>query len=279
MVSLAFEPINRIHSLVEMVLVLEFPGPIPAATLQRARSLKNDLSTYLPRVEDVHAFQVVVENGVTRGGNLLDGGFQMSSYKTDGSVGAMARISENVISVHWLQYERWAGAKKFVQRVLDLILSRLRGGPLLPSSIGLKFIDQFVCEDEKAYDASLLFSADGEFIPKFVYSSGTRWHSHTGSFGVSAEGRDLLMQLNIDSAMQTNGATSRALVNVDHTLSLRPVEPDALLPYMGYSGTGLEWTALLDELHERNKSLLKSILHESIQRRIGLVRDEESKSD
>lgn len=273
MVSLAFEPINRIHSLVEMVLVIEFPASIPAGTLQRAKTLKREFSSILPRVEDVHAFQMLVENGVTRSGQMIEGGFQMSSFKNDGTVAAMARISENVISVHWLQYERWEGARIFVQKTLAKILERVRGGGLAPTSIGLKFIDQFVCLDEAKYDAKQLFQTENGYIARDLFSVGSRWHSHTGQFVGELGGDELLMQLNVDSSRQQNADTSRVMVQVDNTYMLRSSNPGSLTPYIAYSGTGPEWTSLLNEMHDRNKTLLKTILHDSIQRRIGLVRD------
>jgi uncharacterized protein (TIGR04255 family) len=271
MVSPVFEPINRVHSLVELVLVIEFPGSLPAETIQRASVLKSDLSSILPRVEDVPAFQMIVENGKSRG-QMLEGGFQMSSYKPDGSIGAMARVSGNVLSIHWLQYDRWAGARAFVQEVLDRILARVRGGPLDPSSIALKFIDQFVCEAEQDYDAGVLLRQGTGYLPERSFASGSRWHSHTGEFIGEHEGNELLMQLNIDSARHFNDQNARVMVNIDHTLSLRSAGPGALKRFVERSGTGPEWTELLNRLHQNNKSVLKTILQESIQKRIGLAK-------
>lgn len=269
MPDLPFEPINRSHSLAELVLIIEFATPMSSVTLQRAGALKAELSSILPRAEDIQGFQVVFANGIAET-QTQPPGLQMSSYKPDGTIKAMLRVAENLISIHWLEYEGWSSSRKVVQKILDAVLMRIRGGNLVPSSIGLKFIDQFLCQDETIYDIKRLINVDDPDIPRSAFG-GVRWHSHVGSYTSGKTVPEVLSVLNIDSTKQFLPA--RIFINIDHTLSVRATDPADLVPYMSHSGTGQEWTDLLDEFHTNNKERLRNLLTAEVQDRIGLSVD------
>lgn len=265
-----FEPINSAHAIVETMFFCEFNSPLGNDSIERLLELEHEenIRAELPAFKKVEAASILFSTdneGLNLKEKLPKGviGAILQRVRPDGTPEWHVQVSQDTLLVQCFEYSdwkrTWAKAKKYIQAVLFKILP----SEVLISSIGLKYVDQFVFEgDYKVdYNPRLLFNPETALIHKKGFDSGYRWHCHTGWFD-PFEGVECLNQLNIDAAILQKGTHT---TKIEHNMVMRSLntniekllELEVMNKYMAY-------------MHQANKKVLLDILTSQMAKRISL---------
>jgi hypothetical protein len=106
-------------------------------------------------------------------------------------------------------------------------------------------------------------------LPPSIFEREASWHCHLGWFEADSDGTQVLVQLNLDAVMEGEASGTQR-----NRLSLTNAQFVDYVDQMDVNPSGiLKWfSARMDYLHQRNKDLLVSLLHEDFTRQIGLIK-------
>ncbi|UJJ30244.1 hypothetical protein [Halopseudomonas maritima] len=266
-----FKPFSDSHAIVEVVFFFEFAGRVvfPDDIEARVTDAVSAVEGREWRYEPVKSIKVNVAGHSTPGVSQSDDGFQMVSMRSDRPEPAW-QISayRSQITLHCLEYSRWALTSKMVQKYLDAVFSTLGEQNAKVRMFGMKVLDRFVYFGELAeFSASELFDESSEFLNKSMFRSGHRWHLHTGWFEKGAcDDEELLSQLSIDAAaIAPPDHRPNVGVSIDHTLSVRAVPARDLGDrYTVWSGSLDKVFERFELMHMRNKEIVCSLLNRDV---------------
>ena len=280
--DLPFRPVNSAHAIVECTIFVEFVPAFSHTVRERfVNNLASQLQNDLPKanVQKVLETEINIQEGKPSGTLREElNGVELQRIKSDGSLEWMLRTTENIVSVHCLNYTRWNDIWPEAKRYLQFALRQVRGSDNFVSSIGIKYIDRFVYDGiNEDYQVSNLFSEETDLISKRLFSKGPLWHSHTGWFANIVEiGSTCLNQLNVDATYANFSGLRKPVVTIEHNVILNEDKnSDSISSYLDYEG-GNENNARLDQimraLHMTNKNVLSSLLNSEMKRKINLDR-------
>ena len=264
-----FRPFHTAHAIVEMVAFYEFARQTPSTQDQLVAALE-DLSRLFGPEFIVQPLQIneveANDNGVafrTFVGYAVQKGGQPNQPEW------LIRIDTLGFSIHVLNYTRWDIVHAEVRRLSAILLGHAATRPLDLSGLGLRYLDQFnFVGDAKAYDASLLFNSSSHIQPK-AFSSGPRWHCHTGWFNENTP--EVLNQLNLNSLLPPPEMPPKPCIVIEHVQTVRQ-QPGAQWPdYLRAPKSAADRDALMQGLHESNKLVMADLLRADVARQINLV--------
>ena len=263
------------HSIQEARVALHFQHEFDQQEIASARaSVEADLKDILPRSAELRGGSVTVNlsnlEPQVRTGSVLSSlaGFQFSRVRGDGKPAQVLQLSDNLVSVNVLEYGGWtevrADSIKYVTAVLAPL--SLAGNPIMATS--LQFIDRYTFNGEsRDAKAELLFVNDNEYISTRCFTAGSLWHCHTGWFDSPDPAGRVLNQLNVGSGVVDQAST----VTIDHRVTLHLSTPrQSLEALLAPTGASHSFGVALDTLHDKNKSILRTILLPSMIAKIGI---------
>jgi uncharacterized protein (TIGR04255 family) len=244
--SLLFEPINKAHSIAEVLVFVSFESVFNAESKDNFASLEQELNEAFPPFHPV---------GVT--GNSFEINLCKTKTAEDWSVEWTITIAEKTIEIRCLDYPTWKEFWCMICGFLEKVLSKVVHNSI--SLLGLRYLDQFVYEgDSGEYDIKKLFNPNTTMISKHSFSTSRKWHCHSGWFSTILGNSQCLNQLNIDVASPINNQ-NKYIASIDH---------NAVFYLFGSSFDSTEIIEKLDsdisqvynELHQINKDVLSEVL-------------------
>lgn len=265
--KLSYSAINEAHAIVEVVMFVEFAPPFGESTVRKLINIEHDLKGDLPGAKPVEfsVFSFGPDKGVQMARPRTIG-VELQRVRPDGSLEWMLRTTENAISVHCLDYSRWNDIWARAKGYLDKAFRHLEGSDSFIASVGLKYIDRFVCNgDPEQTRLEDLFRKETDLICKRAFSTGPLWHCHSGWFeDLRISNPKCLNQLNLDATLTNIKGHRKLVITVDHN-AVAQIPPEnsnlSLLPF----------DAIMEELHERNKAVMAELLSEQMARKINLT--------
>ena len=283
----SFEPINKAHAIVETVFIIHFARNFSDEARLKIKDAFNEFRD-LKIKEDVVSFVAGFQpgpGGYTQiGGEPRIVGQERKRMKPDGNIEWLARSDENKVTIHCLDYSRWARVSAKARKYLDSIFVRLSTLNLQLAAIGLKNIDRFVHsgKDNSPPEFHQIFSDKTDLLHSKAFSSGARWHCHIGWFQdlFDDDTFECLNQLNVDAAYAVIEAERRHITTIEHNAFAR-IKPENQSD-MGFTLTKLlardnnhisKFDIIIDALHSTNKNILGKLLNDEMKRRISLKVD------
>lgn len=163
-------------------------------------------------------------------------------------------------------YDRWAGYRALIERSLSAL------GPAVfdertVRDVALAYSDVFIWKDDPAsLEASALFNADSDFLPRNAFAIGSRYfHANHGYYSnaVPDVGASLVENVNIARTPDSATGHDHFIIYIEHRLT--PKERTVGVE----AGTKLI-SSVLEFLHQRNKQLLGSLLTPNVREMIKL---------
>ena len=145
--KLSYSPINDAHAIVEVVMFVHFAPDFGESTIRKLIGVEHDLKDELPKVTPIQKFVFGVSP--EHGSQIMQQqpiGIEMQSIRRDGSLEWMLRTTENTIAVHCLDYSRWDKVWQQAKGYLYKAFRHLEGSGSFIGSVGLKYIDRFLCD-------------------------------------------------------------------------------------------------------------------------------------
>ncbi|MDP3878424.1 MAG: TIGR04255 family protein [Methylobacter sp.] len=237
--------------------VLVFERPFNKQELQSLLRLENALKNDLPSFNEINSINVRLEGGqVTPSQEMI--GVLLQCFKADGKPSIELKIEGNIIEIMCFSYDRWINVwGKAKQFLLEAIKSIDNDNKLIICV--LKVVDKFLYDgDSKDYKVSDIFNQNTQLLTRNILSGEkTRlWHVFQGWF----EEPEILNNLNI-STLDSNGKT---LTTIEHDIRRQFQDPQII------SDIKEKLDDIFSSLHEKNKTVIKSLLNEEQLKGIGL---------
>lgn len=271
-------PLHDTHAIESVSFGVEWLQPLPPAVMATLESvyeatLKNELPSKKP-VQQV-AFEFSLEGANTvRPPQAV--GWTFERFAPDGRVERNLMLAPNMLAVTLHSYTRWeevyAIAAELMRPLLPLIAVSSGGFTVC----GLQYLDVFqISGDPGEFRADMLLRRDSELLPASVFQRDSLWHAHHGYFTDLPEepARRRLTVLNTD-LIDENGGRQLRIVTMHRTIFSAPLsdieQPDA--------GDNAPMHAAMHDMHNENKTVLRSLLNEPMLVRIGLNVDKGAES-
>ncbi len=220
-----FEPVNKSHSIVEVVLFVHFDKAFPPNTIERMTSLRFDLEEEFPKYDELKKIEAQFSAGPdTQPGRFVQeiGGIELKSIKRDGNIEWMLRVRDNSISVHCLDYSEWNTIWERSHSYFSKSFNRIKDADVNITNIGLKYIDRFIFKsEEENYDASQLFKTESNLLFPRAFKSDMLWYCHSGWFENLSNNTNCLNQLNIDANYMHVAGHRSHVTTIDHNAIIR----------------------------------------------------------
>lgn len=271
--KLSYSPVNDAHSIVEVVVFVQFNPVFSQATIKKLISVEHDLKDDLPKSNPLKrvTFQLDQEKQSSATQDELIVGIELQSIRKDGSLDWMLRTTEDTISIHCLDYTSWDDVWGQAEGYLKKVFGYIEGSDSFISSIGLKCIDRFLYEGEPdRSDLSELFRPETSHIVKTAFTCGLLWHCHSGWFD-NLNNLQCLNQLNIDANFINIRGNRVLAISVDHNAIAIMENDDTLSTVLEQNGNQMTMLSeIMNALHLKNKHLLIELLSEQMANRINL---------
>lgn len=257
-------------------MFMQFAPPFGESTIRKLVGIEHDLSDDLPKVNPVQmrvfGFGADSATQVLRDQTV---GVELQSVRRDGSIEWMLRTTESAISVHCLDYSRWNDIWMRAKRYLNKAFRYLEGSDSFISSVGLKYIDRFVCNvDPENSNLEDLLKKDTDLICGRAFSTGPLWHCHSGWFEelhISSSSMKCLNQLNLDVGYTNIKGNKKLVITVDHNGVAQVPENIGISILKRTNGSDASpFDAIMEALHEHNKTVMVELLSKQMARRINL---------
>lgn len=190
------------------------------------------------------------------------GGHLFQQVKPDGSAAQELTLEASAVIFRTMAYRRWDDVKNIIQNVIIPITSALTGNDLSKISvIEFRCIDRFINDGETRLPLSSLIAPDCLLIPSYLKEKSENLHCHLGWFEEINVDERYLYNLNIGVAdSEEHNQVAQILQVISRQFkSGMPNADDALAVEQ-----------VFDDLHARDKGLLKTLLSEELQIEISL---------
>jgi uncharacterized protein (TIGR04255 family) len=254
-------PINSLNAIEAMSFVVildkkELTQEEDKGLLSLKEKLKDDLPTFSQNTKVEAKFDGKIIEQTTK-----LSGVTLQHLDSNKKPTWLLAINDNQITVNCFAYDSWdkvwPKAKKFIQETLEAIGIN----NCLISTFSIQCVDKFTQSNlEKDYTFLDIFKANSGYLTKHIAGVGRLWHVHQGWFDEKSKGNKVLNVLNISTVEKD----SNLVTAIDHIAQYRFKEPKKILKYT-------ELDSYFKELHENNKTLIKSLLNNNQAKAIGLV--------
>lgn len=256
---------NNKHSIKEAVISLFLATPIVKP--QRFGQLINSsFSQTFHQFEPVNAIKLQFKNAegkLTQLNHINDEvGFKFTKFVNGHVSNILQGINEDqrtFISFHILDYSRWKG---FVENFKSVIEGLSEGqSNMFVTAFSLHYIDEFIWDNSnEPVPFQEIFNLNSSFLPREFFESVTNEYQLTSQRKVG----EFTYFDRLEIKVNPNPANS--IIYISHNITQR-IDDSQELKDLIQSKLFFD---MLQQAHDHNKDLLKSVLKESIQDYIGL---------
>lgn len=271
------QPFAGQHAIQSAAFALEFATELDVAEVSMLRLAAADLKNDFPKLTDqqrtTFSFQVGVDphGPSTPPSAAMDpGGFILERPSSEqGQVQPLRIIvvSRESITVVINDYTRWDKFRSDIGRYLTTLLQgiNVQKGVV---GISLQIVDTFIWRSDPAdLDINEVFSKNSRYLVSNAFEpSALLWHSHHG-FLVEKTAPINFQQLdNVNVSRNLVAGTNQLQILTSHKATF------ASPLYKILDVNRVQFSSVLDSLHDKNKEILRDILTAAVQLKISLNR-------
>lgn len=276
---MTFRPINPRNAVLEAVVLLHLNRPVFAPETAAVRALHPRLAHDLPRLDEVQVANIVFGPALP---SVPPGApVQMAAFKKDGNVETRLLLQGPLLAVNFLLYTRWdelwPKAVGWIRATLEAL--RETGAPnglppLQVTMIGHQMINVFMWEGApEAVTVKELFAQKPLRLADAAWeAAGQPWFAaHSTNQPLDLEGHRAASVDSLSFDLSDDALIGWRL-RLEQTLEARlaqPVDSGWLIAERDQSGRPLI-DAVVNDLHERSRRLMRSLLRPEMLNRIGM---------
>lgn len=257
------------HAIQSMAFALRWAEPLSVGQLETLRSRARTIDGY-PHLSDRTQLSINLIGGHPAGPSpqvnpVEVNGFTLESAarRSDGASAVSIIVDKEETVIAFKEYSRWENISQNVKSLLPVFAGLDIDVPII--AIGLQFSDVFEWrggwEDFKESD---MFKIGNPYMAPNVFSLNQNWHSNHGFIDELDEPFTLKRINNINVSRETR--KSRRLIKITTSHQLRFKEFVVEWATANQNKLWMCW----DGAHEKNKSILKSLLSDDVLQKIAL---------
>jgi uncharacterized protein (TIGR04255 family) len=254
------------HAIQSVAFALEWnQQPLTAAELQDIRTLHPELIKALPIVNETRMLTINTENQQVQSFSPSAGELSGVHFNKPGPAGGIARslqVSRGSCIAIINDYTRWNNVWADVQEWFNLVTEMVLKGRSI-SSISIQYTDVFNWRaDPDTIVLKDILQTGSKYLPSNIFSAKSLWHAHHGYFETILEPVECQILENINVSLVDNGQRSISILTVHKANLVKPIWDKSELQGV--------LIPLMQNLHERNKLVLKDLLTDGVQAKIKL---------
>lgn len=259
------EPCNKDHSIKEAVITVFLAGPI----LKPARFeklIENELKDQFHQFQKLSNIELQIQHNFSSSLNQItnnrddDGGFLFLGFEK----GKISRIlqarnenNRNYISFHSQNYKRWSDFYKDYIKSIQAISTN--HPDLFVNAISLHYVDQFNWIANDKVNLGMIFN-EGKWLPEIFFESEISTYQISTKTEFNSINYSNRIEINV-----TDNFTKE--ITISHNIT-RVLDDLANLADLISS---IDFESTLQKEHNYNKSVLKDILTDPVQKMINLL--------
>jgi hypothetical protein len=270
---MSFAPIGEVNAIGEAVIGLRLERSVDNTQIRNLLEMHRRVwAEKLPSAArfERHAIDLAQAPGCGSLTIPAVAGVVFRRYKANGEIEWQALLDGPMITVHCCNYSRWATIFEEMKQFLSTVASEPSFSDVPVSGQMHLVRDVFYADTLEEPDFAGLMNRESPLLVRDPWESGPVWHQYLGRFH-KHENYPILERINIDSVRESGEpARYRLTIETYHSVDLLP-------PYMPFSTTVAESTSkhgLWARMHDMSKQVIRSILAEGMQGKIGLLEGE-----
>lgn len=259
-----FKPLGDDHAIETVAIELTLKEPMADELLYAVDGqYRSELKKILPAREQLYSVEMRMKDGRPSVRETPKKAFEYAYIAPDGAPIRVLRLEENTIRIERHDYSRWKQIKQWATGLLTPVL-----GVVLEKNsvtrVGVHYTDVFLNSPASPEDPAVLFREDTDLIPERVFHRSKAWHAHAGYIDDSEreEFDHVLERFQVNS---TTGKEARVTISASH-IAMADEGIQGLL----IENESTLLNEILEELHQRNKCLLRDMLSDWAQVAINL---------
>jgi uncharacterized protein (TIGR04255 family) len=264
----ALHPVAGNHAIQGAAFVFQWPIPLEQTNLDLVRTYTEQLKAWFPLVQEQKTVSIEIgEQGVRNQQEAGISGLKFLQPAPALGPAAIARaisVTKEQLVINVNDYTRWDEAWPRVAEWLGIILPGILIGRPINAAI-LQYTDQFEWRADPADMVKAeIFRDDSQYLTRRVFDTQGFWHVHQGFVDSRNEPlvHELIENVNVNMA-ESNTRRVITLFTSHHAVLQNPIWDAA---------TVIDQLAvLMDDLHERNKDVMKDIFTEAVCQKINLL--------
>lgn len=269
-------PYSNTHSIQEAVIGVHFHDKSPSEAVRRAQEIASvKLKSAFPQSNELYQQVQEIKIDRIRQGAISQekgpprlAGFELSRTRADARPARVLRFLENILTVHFLEYQNWQTTLTDSLQYINTVLSPLPLATNPVMAFSLRYIDRYTFDGpHNEPRADMLLREGNTYMAPRCFDGGPLWHCHSGWFETYDANSRILNQLNVSSAIVDQVPT----VTIDHNAICQLGVPrqsieSIIQPAAGNAGL----KDALDYLHAGNSEILRNMLSAEMLDKIGL---------
>lgn len=270
-------PYSGEHSIQEVVVAVHFPAEFPPEVVERSyHAAEADFEGEFSQFNAIHRHLHNVKVNISTQRILSPQvpsqpvfvGFEFLKLKPDAKPARVLRFHENVLSLHFLEYESWDMTLEITLKYLKTVLSLLTLTENPVVAFSLQYVDRYTYDGpQNESRAEMLLQENSAYISTRCFDSKSLWHCNSGWFE-SFESGPILHQLNIGSGLIDQVSTITINHNATCQLEISRQSVGAIFQPDARGKNDIK--SSFDLLHQRNKEIIKDIILPDMLAKIGM---------
>ena len=281
------------HAIVDAAFTVDFVSPPTPSTVRELLALHSKVRNEYPRKQELTLGKFGISANQSTGevrsgvvGETQPGGLIFDSLKANGEVERSIQLSENKLAITRADYEgwdkTWGEARGILVKMLPVLLER---GDVI--AIHLRYHDRFVWDgDPEEFRADLVFRRDSPFLAPNLFEVEDFWHSYHGFFEYLdrpylhqllnvMEAKVITAEIVGEDPSPRTVAEVRLNHRTFHGVEQAGTRPELITSEEELFGRGDEpglLDAYMNEMHDRNKAVLRRLINDEMCDSINLGR-------
>lgn len=265
----ALYPFAGNHAIQSTAFVFSWPNPLTSAELTAIEACHEHLKDSFSTVQKAPTVNIeITDTGVNqRHDDFLNITFvEPNPELGPGGITRMVRFAPDHMHFAINDYTRWDETWPRLLSWLKILLPVILQGRPLTSTV-LQYNDVFEWRGDPAeMILDEIFRAKNDYLSSKIMNSNSLWHSYQGYLEEHTTPRPyrLIENVNISMTEKADDKMRAVTVLTSHHATLHD-------PIWAVDKALEEMTVLLDDLHEKNKAVLKAVLTDAVCEKINLT--------
>lgn len=259
-----FSPLHAGHSIEQAVFVIQFASPVDDSVFADILGKTESFKDNLPGRRDLQQFLTLQQSSPPNA-------VAYAKYDSAGLIVNELQVHKNSIFFSTREYTRWTDVRNqaayYFEQLLPIYIQHTK-----LNSVGLSYTDKFICENiSSGFNPSSFLKENSKYIAPHVYDTDQLWHSHTGVFERVNNQTKRLININLDYLDDRHEGNNRHSLVITSAINDQFYQPS-------YEALNIESDETLgfvmshmEEIHTKNKEILKHIINDDMSRRIALI--------
>ncbi len=226
-----------------------------------AEVLKNDL----PHANELKRFILNIgANAEKQSGEVETSGLSLQRFKPDGTpVWELTVVRDSIVAT-CRAYSSWTDEKEMAIKFIKVVLHLLEHSDNLINGVILQITDRFIETASGNYNIENVFNKGSPYLTRNSLTQGPFWHVFQGWFDGPS---DVIQGQCLNVLNISTNVTREYVSNIEHSVQYRMNELKETVSYSQNTGS---LSSIFDELHEKNKTVIKELLCNEQLEAIGL---------